>query len=261
MDSKLSSVLSSPKSNKLWSFLSAKDVLNFSVCSKATAGALLDSATLQDIVNNEPKIKTIGQFELTFSSDLTSGLFRKVLYRILTTTKANVLIGNTNGRILLDLGSTLEGKDQYMAPSHVAYASTVTNVVQALLAPEDEDPGVDSGAHEIMRHLEVSSCDEYDDFNPRHPMPRDKAHRRGDSYFNSDVDLFTNDPILGGMSNDLSSIAALALDQNAGTTPASSLKNKFLAQKNKKALQAQKHLEVHQEAMLNLIKEDDDNEN
>ena len=41
---------------------------------------------------------------------------------------------------------------------------------------------------EIMKHLEVASFDEFDDFNPIHPVPRNnKTHRRGDSYFNSDV--------------------------------------------------------------------------
>lgn len=39
----------------------------------------------------------------------------------------------------------------------------------------------------IERAFEKNSYDEFDDFAPRHPMPKDNLHRRGDSYFNSDI--------------------------------------------------------------------------
>lgn len=58
-------------------------------------------------------------------------------------------------------------------------------------APEKQVSRDDSDEDESMflmhRHLESASFDEYDDFTPRHPVPKDKVHRRGDSYFNSDI--------------------------------------------------------------------------
>lgn len=48
------------------------------------------------------------------------------------------------------------------------------------------DSSNDSGPA-ILKHLERASCDEYDDYQPRHPNPRAGGHRRGDSLFNSDT--------------------------------------------------------------------------
>ena len=50
------------------------------------------------------------------------------------------------------------------------------------------DASIDHGP-EILKHLERASCDEYDDYLPRHPKPREIGHRRGDSLFNSDTSL------------------------------------------------------------------------
>lgn len=45
----------------------------------------------------------------------------------------------------------------------------------------------EAGMFLIEGRLGSASFDEYDDFTPRHPVPKDKVHRRGDSYFNSDI--------------------------------------------------------------------------
>ena len=58
----------------------------------------------------------------------------------------------------------------------------------------------------IEKHLESNSFDEFDDFNPRHPDY--KSHRRGGSFFNSDISDVANEAIAA----DLSLIAKMALD-------------------------------------------------
>jgi hypothetical protein len=40
----------------------------------------------------------------------------------------------------------------------------------------------------IEKTLEVYSIDEYDDFTPTHPQPKESKHRRGNSLFNSDIE-------------------------------------------------------------------------
>lgn len=42
----------------------------------------------------------------------------------------------------------------------------------------------------VGKKLEThSSFDEYDDFTPTHPKPKESKHRRGNSLFNSDIDM------------------------------------------------------------------------
>ncbi len=52
---------------------------------------------------------------------------------------------------------------------------------------QENQPSDDNELFTIQKCLESNSYDEYDDFTPRHPVPKDKVHRRGDSYFNSDI--------------------------------------------------------------------------
>jgi len=59
----------------------------------------------------------------------------------------------------------------------------VENTVQQGSTSVEEDEGI----FLLESRLESASFDEYDDFTPRHPVPRDKVHRRGDSLFNSDI--------------------------------------------------------------------------
>ena len=88
-------------------------------------------------------------------------------------------------------------------------------------------------SEQIQKQFEICSYDEYDDFKPRHPLPKVEwlspnyihitinqlpllhidlfhsvqNHRRGNSYFNSDVEAYANDAIVGF---DMSNIAAAA---------------------------------------------------
>jgi hypothetical protein len=70
----------------------------------------------------------------------------------------------------------------------------------------------------IEKKLESESFDEYDDFNPRHPQPRDKTHRRGGSYFNSDISEIVDQVRPSEEAINLSQIAIDALREIDDTT-------------------------------------------
>jgi len=118
-------------------------------------------------------------------------------------------IDMNQGRVILDIGSAF--KDNAYFTSAVSLVDLDTVDTTAVNENEYEDDDV-----RIMKCLEIASYDEYDDFNPRHPHPRNKTHRRGDSYFNSDITDIANDALAGFSSSgglDLSAIAALALTE------------------------------------------------
>lgn len=85
-----------------------------------------------------------------------------------------------------------------------------TSFDEQFTSPEDSDSGEE--VYMIEKHLESASFDEFDDFNPRHPMPKDKVHRRGDSYFNSDISDVAARALAAEAALGLSHIAKLALD-------------------------------------------------
>lgn len=118
-----------------------------------------------------------------------------------------LLFDDRNGRILLDVGST-EGLNP---------------------EPEPEPTPEELENQTIFRQLEKCSMDEYDDFQPRHPMPKDRAHRRGDSYFNSDIETVVSE--LGAMSGDLRNLARSALEggPDLPTATGNTAKNRILA--------------------------------
>lgn len=113
-----------------------------------------------------------------------------------------------------------------------------TDVFHASTTEATTDDDSDAENQVIFKHLENLSYDEYDDFNPRHPKPREKAHRRGDSYFNSDIELVVNELHSGrdtGSFNLQSLAASGALDDgecgNASRLTGSDIKSKFLNKK------------------------------
>ena len=71
---------------------------------------------------------------------------------------------------------------------------------------EDTDSSRSEEVFLIEKHLESTSYDQYDDFNPRHPDY--KSHRRGGSFFNSDI----SDAASQAVAADLSLIAKMALN-------------------------------------------------
>lgn len=177
--------------------LDLKDILKMSTCCRFAANLGIDSATIHTLLENSQRNNKIGNFSIRFPNELTTGLLRRILSRLNTGGVANVAIDLKSGRIILNIGSAFNNMHEIASPE------THNNNT-------DNESDVDN--QEIFRDLEHFSMDEYDDFNPRHPKPRDKAHRRGDSYFNSDIDMVVNELYSGAGTApfDLRNIAASA---------------------------------------------------
>lgn len=212
--------------DNIWHFLELKDILNLSVCSRSAAGLTVSADALNNIITKQKFAKEteggkLGHLSLSFASDLSTGMVRRVMNRVCGGNTAIVTIDDRNGRITLDIGSAFHDNDAFLA-------SEVTPVAD----------DVDVESQQIFKQLEISSYDEYDDFNPRHPMPKERStHRRGDSYFNSDIDTVVNELSNSNANSnggDLSSIAKAALlagddSSTAKKQSSSSLKDRLLA--------------------------------
>jgi hypothetical protein len=212
--------------DNIWHFLELKDILNLSVCSRSAAGLTVSADALNNIITKQKFAKEtaggkLGHLSLAFASDLSTGMVRRVMNRVCGGNTAIVTIDDRNGRITLDIGSAFHDNDAFLA-------SEVTPVAD----------DVDVESQQIFKQLEISSYDEYDDFNPRHPMPKERStHRRGDSYFNSDIDTVVNELSNSNANSnggDLSSIAKAALlagddSSTAKKQSSSSLKDRLLA--------------------------------
>lgn len=87
-----------------------------------------------------------------------------------------VSVDSTTGRIVVDIGSAFN-KDVYLA-AHVtavplddgSHRNVKKKEFWRLLSFVDTVE-----AEQIQKHLEVCSYDEYDDFKPRHPLPKEKV--------------------------------------------------------------------------------------
>eukprot|EP00596_Hydrurales_sp_CCMP1899_P007691 CAMPEP_0119034244 /NCGR_PEP_ID=MMETSP1177-20130426/1249_1 /TAXON_ID=2985 /ORGANISM="Ochromonas sp, Strain CCMP1899" /LENGTH=192 /DNA_ID=CAMNT_0006991547 /DNA_START=306 /DNA_END=884 /DNA_ORIENTATION=+ len=156
---------------------------------------------MQKFLEKNERIRSVGNYKLSFASDATFGLFRRVLYRVIHGTDGVLSIEGSSGRIILHIGSAFKDQDTYMA-------SLVTAVP---LAYDDEPHASSYGDEPILRVLERASIDEYDDYNPRHPT-MGKTHRRGGSYFNSDVGSDMGDMATSGLKDfDLAHLSSLAV--------------------------------------------------
>lgn len=181
--------------DRFWGFLDLKDILNLSVCCHATAGLLVPRKTLNDLLARHSRLNSVGPLKLSFPSDMSTGLLRLVLHRLTASVEAVIMIDDRKGRIVLDIGSSLHDNEAAQA------------IARGAPPPNDDAEDEEDDNAQIFKQLEITSFDEYDDFNPRHPLPRDRAHRRGDSYFNSDIEMVVGE--IGAM--DLSSVARKAL--------------------------------------------------
>lgn len=230
MDYPLLSVVFAKTGDQIWSLLSLKDILQLSTCCRFSANLGIESSTIHSLIENEKRASRLAGFKLNFPDELTTGLLRRILNRLNTGVEATISIDNKTGRIMLDIGSALNNKDAFLASE-----------VQAISDNESEVSN-----QEIFKHLEICSYDEYDDFNPRHPKPRDKAHRRGDSYFNSDIDMVVNELYsgMGASPFNLQNVAASAVkDLDAPLPPKKAsdgaeggdLKSRLLAKKKNAA--------------------------
>lgn len=230
MDYPLLSLVFAKTGDHIWSLLNLKDILQLSTCCRFSANLGIESSTIHKLIENEKRASHLAGFKLNFPDELTTGLLRRILTRLNNGVEATISIDNKTGRIVLDIGSALNHKDAFLASE-----------VQAISDNESEVSN-----QEIFKHLEICSYDEYDDFNPRHPKPRDKAHRRGDSYFNSDIDMVVNELYsgLGASPFNLQNIAASAVNdldapmppkKAAGAEAGGDLKSRLLAKKKNAA--------------------------
>ncbi|KAJ1385643.1 hypothetical protein B484DRAFT_460021 [Ochromonadaceae sp. CCMP2298] len=221
--------------DSIFSMLSLHDVLNLAQCSKFSHGLGISGAAVTDLLERSKRNTHIGHLRLNFSNELTTGLLSKVLYQLNVGTDAMIYVDSTSGRIMMELGSG------------GAATETTAEVVENVEILTDDD-SFDRGT--IFKHLEDFSVDEYDDFNPRHPKLRDRAHRRGDSYFNSDIDMVVNE-LHSGMRGDtpfnMSAMGAALGEDGAGTggvaagawdkplPPAGTLKSRLMQRKKEQA--------------------------
>jgi hypothetical protein len=81
-------------------------------------------------------------------------------------------IDASTGRVVMDIGSAFNNKDVFLG-SAIPYEDSETSLLKNVFFV---DPSVDDGG-DIHKHLEISSYDEYDDFAPRHPLPKEKGKR------------------------------------------------------------------------------------
>jgi hypothetical protein len=196
----------------LWSFFSLEDVINLAATSQFFSGLMITNPAMHNLITKKGLDLTAGRFKVSFPNDLTIGHFSKVLSKFYSPSNIEITINvmSQSGRVVLDLGSVVNG-----------------------IEDGDSDEEVDE-AHMIHKHIEVTSCDEFDDFEPRHPVARG-AHRRGDSYFNSDVDAYANDiqPIHKSNAFDMSGVAGAMPDDDDENSPnnPNSVKNRLLQRK------------------------------
>ena len=193
--------------NQIWQYLDISDVLSISVASRDSAGLMISVENIQRFLAANEKVRTIGNYRLSFSTDTTLGILRRMLHRVIHGTDGVLSIEGSTGRIILDIGSAFKDRDTYMA-------SMVTAV--PLEEGDDEPMQTSYGDEPILRALEHASFDEYDDYNPRHPQ-MGKTHRRGGSYFNSDIGSDMGDIAMSGLKEfDLSNLSTLAVTSLEG---------------------------------------------
>lgn len=168
----------------IWEYLGIKDTIKFSLLSRFMA----------TIPMNSNAAFRLSQTRIVFvefvQESLTLGSFRHQI----------------NQRLregLSDSQKLIQRSEETQRNDDLIYKSKCKQFLQSFERSLQENSSSDEKIH---RYLEMASFDEYDDFNPRHPQPKDKTHRRGDSYFNSDIDAHAQ-----AISVDLQSIANLAL--------------------------------------------------
>jgi len=206
----------------IWSYLTITDLLTVSTCSTFTANLAISDSTVEcalfdERYNKDKHLmwKLSGHYQLRFPSMLTTGLLRRVLNRLNTCHTAVISIDDHTGRINLDIGSAFKNNDTFLASD------------VSIFPDDDED------AQHVFKHLEIVSYDEYDDFNPRHPKPREKAHRRGDSYFNSDIELVVNElpTALDTVLSTIQSLHSVSEQSEVVKAKGTDLKSRLLAKK------------------------------
>lgn len=199
-------------SDKVWRYLELSDLFNVSTCSRFCARLTVSSVTADKMFENRCHF---GRVKVGFSENMTLSLLRRIVLRVLNGSEGTLSVDMTSGRVVLDIGPILTHGADLFTPIQKQAMFSNSYIQQMAADIESAYKEIESfwssgirkieESHPIEKHLEISSVDEYDDFCPRHPQP--KAHRRGNSYFNSDIESFANEALAGS----LSSIASIAL--------------------------------------------------
>ena len=141
-------------SETIWQYLELRDLLVLSTCSKFCENMFISQkCILENLERNDEKLASIGYFKISFASELSLGLFRRLLNRIVNGKKAIVSVDANTGRLHMDASCTYEEND-------TSYAARIDEVEQK----RDNDivlPGIEG-------ILAAHSVDEYDDFHPKH---------------------------------------------------------------------------------------------
>jgi hypothetical protein len=201
--------VSKTSGNHIWCFLDLRDVLNVSVLCRDTAGLMISRENIQRFLESDSRVRSLGNYKLSFASDATLGLFRRILNRVVQGSEGTLSIDLNSGRVILDIGSAFKDRDTFMA--------SIVNVL-----PDNEPIPGSYGDEPILKAIEHASFDEYDDFNPRHPQM--KTHRRGGSYFNSDIGDCGAEALKGMNDFDMTNLASMAMESlELGTGAESSI--------------------------------------
>lgn len=160
-------------SDAIWQYLELEDLLVFSTTSRFCANLFISQELIiMNMERNEKKLAELGNFKISFASELTLGIFRRLLNRIVNGKKAVVSIDVETGRVNMDIGSAFKEEGD----------TTIAAQIEEIDRPDKDIklPSIDSA-------LEAYSIDEYDDFNPKHPIFSNlKKGRKGTtSYFSS----------------------------------------------------------------------------
>lgn len=176
----------------VWSFLTLREILNLSATSKQLSSIIIPSDVLKGFsFGNMTRIPFFFGIVLN-SAELRSNI--ATFYR-----KQDLSLINPEFSFASNNNNNKEDR-----------SINDSNFIQMLSIGEGgktEEGYVNrDGSIPIQRNIEAHSFDEYDDFTPTHPQPRDKTHRRGNSYFNSDIENHANKAL------DLHEVAELALN-------------------------------------------------
>jgi hypothetical protein len=163
--------------DRVWEYCGLHAAMMFSATSRAASNTSLSEQTTLQLVETHQAASRVDVHFLDLRS-CTMGTVRLALYRL--------IVGVTD--------------------SHHFSCMDASGTVAIGALSEDTDSQLSDEIMMIEKHLESSSFDEFDDFNPRHPDY--KSHRRGGSFFNSDI----SDAASQAIAADLSLIAKMALD-------------------------------------------------
>mmetsp|Transcript_8761 Transcript_8761/g.14909 ORF Transcript_8761/g.14909 Transcript_8761/m.14909 type:complete len:210 (+) Transcript_8761:119-748(+) len=188
--------------NDVCCFLTLEDITSFALTCKVVNCIKLDSATVHKLVEKHPIASKVDTQFIDFYDPTLASLRKNLFHVIVGSPLSTEMQIDPRGRRMIDRSFSLKSVDSSEA-----------------LDKFDEEEEEEEGAF-IEKHLESASFDEYDDFNPRHPEYKaNRGHRRGGSYFNSDISdivdmIHQDDPSTTGVKgmDNMAMLAQMALD-------------------------------------------------